>query len=213
MSKVRFFSLGFVALALFACGGGSDADSNPADSQSEEALSAGRALLKGAWVRSEDEAFGAQAIYLSPDGTFFRDNSRIVLGVMVNGGPTSPLRDTGTYSVSTANKTVTLHVANNQGHTNSEVYDYVFTPAVHALGIAPRNGHLPFAPAKLTLTAKSAPNVRVAQVDFQMADSYCKSDADCVKERADNTWDVFGGHGRASCAQAIESAANTCELK
>ena len=215
MSPTRLISLGFFAVALFACSGSSDATDPVGDEPSEEELSAGRAQLKGSWVRVESESggFGAQAYYFSPDGTFFRDNQSVLLGVAVPPAHAQhQWRDEGRYTVNTKKHTVTLRIMAD-GPDTVETLEYEYTPALVALGMPVQGGHMPHQPAKLQLHPKSTPTTRIAASNFQLADSYCTGDADCVKERKDKTWEP-DGRGSSTCAKPIESrGAGVCETK
>jgi hypothetical protein len=206
-------AVGFVTLGLLACEGGSS-ESSAGNDPSEQDLTAVKQQLSGSWGRVQEElgGFGARSIYFSPDGTFFRDRQSIVLGVLGPGSnPVREERDTGTYVVDMKSHTLQLTFAPDPTMppgTNTMTLDFALTPAHIVLGVIAPGSNAP-GRAKLMLQQHIRPGTLPATPPpehYEHADSTCKSDADCVKERADKTWDP-GRAGEPACKE------NACSLK
>jgi hypothetical protein len=216
MKIVSVLALGaftlLAACAVSSTDGGSDAEGSAQD------LSSKHVRLDGSWVRASDEfgGFGRRALYLGPDGKFFQDSQGILLGVMTN--PPKDPRSTGTYTIDTSKKTLTLAYP----HEGDEVtYHYDYMPARIILGVFAPGSTPPTGPAKLALTRQvtSQAGSAVSQIAFPtetyiFASSYCKSDADCDLEKADKTWEPTS-HGKPHCqldgdVENVESKVSFC---
>src|SRR5437867_2160373 len=102
-------SVGLMVSFTAAACGSSSGDASVVNGDDQDVTS-GRALLKGSWVRQGDEGDANEAIELRPDGTFFRDATRILNGAFVTGSvPTTLVRDTGAFTVHASTNTLTLH--------------------------------------------------------------------------------------------------------
>jgi hypothetical protein len=181
----------------------SDSDGASGEEGSAQDLSANKLNLSGSWVRSADEfgGFGSKALYLGPNGKFFQDAAPILLGVQVPAPKNN--RSTGTFAIDTSKKTLTLNYADT---SDKVTYHYDFTPARIILGVfAPGSSAPVGGVAKLALTrqVKSEPGAAVSQIAFptetyEFAPSYCISDADCDREKADKTWEPISS-GKSHC--------------
>jgi hypothetical protein len=181
----------------------SDSDGASVEEGSAQDLSAGKLNLSGSWVRSAGEfgGFGSKALYLGPNGRFFQDAAPILLGVKVP-APTNN-RSTGSYTIDTSKKTLTLSYP---ATSDKVTYHYDFTPARIILGLfAPGSSPPVGGVAKLALTrqVKSEGGAAASQIAFptetyELAPSYCLSDSDCNREKADKTWEPISS-GKAHC--------------
>ena len=179
MRTQTMFSVGLViSLAAIACGSPNGEATTGEDSQEVVAATAN---LKGSWVLQGD---GKEAIELRPDGSFFRDRTRILNGVFLPGHEPGMIRDQGTFKVS--GNTLDLSITKGQ----HEVFWFTYKAAPILNGV--------FLPGKepsaaLVLTRQPAPGSHVAfqPETFKLASSWCTAKADCVAERADKTWSTF----------------------
>jgi hypothetical protein len=196
----------------------SDSDGAPVEEGSAQDLSAGKLNLSGSWVRAQGEfgGFGSKALYLGPDGKFFQDTQGILLGVMTH--PPKNQRATGKYTVDTSKKTLTLTYPDT---SEKVAYHYDFTPAHIILGVfAPGSSPPVGGVAKLALTrqvnSEGGSGAATSQIAFptetyQLAPSYCTSDADCDREKADKTWEPIS-EGKTHCELGgdAETVVNVC---
>jgi hypothetical protein len=218
--SLKYLLSSVLLLSVVACSGSSDSSSDPAAPGDEQDITAGRSMLKGAWIRNEDESggFGSQALYLSPDGSYFLDSQTVLLGVRTP--PPRDSRETGKYTVNATKNTLTL---NADGVGGATTYNFTYTPARILLGMPAKNGGPPpGSPAKLTIQ-RQAPECQPGQAcshiafpneSFTLGDSYCKSDDDCEKEQKDKTWEPIS-QGRATCmtgADAFHGAGDKNQL-
>lgn len=175
-----------LALSVLAgCGGSADSQ-DQASSDSEDAVST--VFIRGSWVAVDASLGDAAAIDIRPDHKFFQDSTKILNGVMVNGSPEGLVRQTGTWSLSTKNKTLTLNYDHGWDSPDpyTVVYAYAYTAAPILNGVFVP-GHEPT--AKLALTEQPAKGSHVAYPTqkFDHADSWCTSDSDCKTELSDGT--------------------------
>jgi hypothetical protein len=207
-AKTLFFGGLILSLTTFACAAQTDTQDN-AQASSEEDLT-GRAEVKGAW-RPDSKAFDQnEAWVFHADGTFIHDQSRILNGVLIAGGP-PPGRDIGKFSVSKTKGTITLHVTEGWHSGDDEVYDFVYTPAKIMNGVF-LPGHEPTATLALTHPPPTnGSKIAYPTITFKMADSYCNglpnvSTADCTTEKKEGIW-TPAIDGEISC----DVATNTCQ--
>jgi hypothetical protein len=208
-AKTLFFGGLLLSLTTFACAAQTDTQDD-AQASSEEDLT-GRAEVKGAW-RPDSKAFDQnEAWVFHSDGTFIHDQSRILNGVLIAGGP-PPGRDIGKFSVSKAKGTITLHVTQGWHAGDVEVYDFLYTPAKIMNGMF-LPGHEPVATLALTHPPPTnGSKIAYPTITFRMADSYCNglpnvSTNDCETERNEGIWEPATA-GLSSC----NVAKNTCEV-
>jgi hypothetical protein len=219
---MKIFSV--LALGAFtfvaACAVSSPASDGSVEEGSAQDLTAGKLNLSGSWVRSAGEfgGFGSKGLYLGPNGEFFQDTQAILLGVMTH--PPKAERATGSYTIDRSKKTLTL----SYPETSDKVtYRYDFTPAHIILGVFTAGSSPPAGSvAKLALTrqvnAEEGSGAATSQIAFptenyELAPSYCTSDADCDREKADKTWEVLSsGEPHCSLGETAEPKleANRC---
>jgi hypothetical protein len=209
-AKTLFFGGLILSLTTFACAAQTDTQDEPQAASSEEDLS-GRAEIKGAW-RPDSKAFDQnEAWVFHSDGTFIHDQSRILNGVLIAGGP-PPGRDIGKFSVSKSKGTVTLTVTEGWHSGDSEVYDFKYTAAPILNGVF-LPGHEPTATLELTHPPPTnGSKIAYPTITFKMADSYCNglpnvSTNDCDVERKEGIW-TPAEDGVSSC----NVTKNECEV-
>jgi hypothetical protein len=194
-----------LALSILAGCSGSDTSQDQASSDSEDAVST--TFIRGSWVANDPSLGDAAAIDVRPDHKFFQDSTKILNGVLVNGSPQGLVRQTGTWSLSTKNKTLTLNYDHGwdspDPYTVVFAYSYTAAPILNGVYIP---GHGP--EAKLALTEQPAKGSHVAYPTqkFLHADSWCTSNADCKTELEDGT----SQEGLASCGKFVT---NSCEAE
>jgi hypothetical protein len=175
-----FLSALAVSSILVACA--ADTGSNnedPAQSDESEAdLTAAAKQLTGDW-KNDDGSL--DAFELRSDGTFIHDQMRVLNGVLVNDPGAPPFgRDSGHFSVSKKNGTVTLHITAGWHSGSTEVLSYSYTAAPILNGVF-LPGHEPA--AKLVLTQQPAPGSHVAYLPkhYTHKSSFCVAvGAECV---------------------------------
>lgn len=187
--RISSVALAFtLALPVVACAVQSNDDaSDPASDQgSEQDITAAKKNLLGSWTIGKDsKALTMTLAYeFRPDGTFWRDDTRVLNGFFIN-GPPPPTRTTGRYTVHA--HTLTLHIDSPQPATEELSYEYTAGRILNGVFLP---GKEPDTRAHLTLTQQPAPGSHVAYpaLTFDRADSYCTANADCDAERADKTW-------------------------
>ena len=169
----RIFCAAALSLSVFAvaCGAAPEAD-EAAEAESDELSSA--APIGGSWTASDDATF-QRAIVFNSDGTFFRDSTRILNGVLI-GGNTSPfVRTAGRYTVNNRRHTITLNVSSPTRAV--EKYSFAYSPATILNGIIVGPGGRP-AIESLTLTPKAGGPA----ASFARATSWCTASADCANQ-------------------------------
>ncbi len=204
MRHIRFSAAALVAFSVFACSSSSQDDSQPdgdnADTGTEQDITSARNNLEGSWtVADESKDLSSTVAYeLRPNGDFWRDDNRILNGVLVKGAPQPVARTSGTYVINTVNHTITLHVTSPIKAT--EVVAFEYTPGRVLNGVF-KPGSEPDTRASLTLTQQPAPMSHVAYpaIKFMHADSWCTSDGDCQDEAKDKSWAEGDGAKSVSC--------------
>jgi hypothetical protein len=188
--KQRFLGLGWVlcSFAALACGSSAGDSSNSADEAYTSSLTA---EIEGSWVLQGGLVEGLD---LRPDHTFFRDTTRVLNGMWINGGPPMK-RDTGTWHAKRSTQTLTLSV--DGGDVEVYTMDYTAAPVLNGMFLP---GHEPA--ATLVLTDDNG-----ASQTFKHASSWCTSDDDCATEQSDRTW-ATSGDGTPTC----DATTHACSL-
>ena len=213
--------IGVAASALFAvsigaCSSASQDDGTPqgdaVDQGTEQDLTSARSELKGSWTIADGskDLTSTVAYEFRPNGEFWRDDNRILNGVLVNGAPRPVERTSGTYTINTSKHQLTLHVTSPIKATEVLSFEYTAGKILNGVFLP---GKAPDTRAKLTLTEQPAPMSHVAYpaLDFDHADSWCTSDSDCADEAKDKTWAEGVGAASVSCdddARVCVAAAN-----
>jgi hypothetical protein len=200
--------VGACALPILACSANNNQSGDfgdAADQGSEQDLTAAKGQLKGSWTidPASQSLTPTLAYEFRPDGTFWRDDGKVLNGLAVKGDP-APARTTGHYVVNTRKRALTLHL--DSGDVEVLLYNY----AGRVLNGVFLPGPLQSAPeAHLTLVEQAPPmsNIQFPALKFDHASSYCVSDADCDAERADKTW-TPGGSGASQC----DAASRACTV-
>lgn len=205
MKTLHVFSAAFIAFSVFACAASSSDESDTpqgdnADQGNEQDITAAKSVLKGSWTISTDSKnlTSSVAYEFRPGGEFWRDDNRILNGVMVKDAPPPVQRTSGTYVVNTTKKTITLHITHPIESTEVVKYEYKAGKVLNGMFLP---GHEPDTRATLTLTQQPAPMSHVAfpALEFKAADSYCTADSDCKDEAKDKTWLDGAGAPAVSC--------------
>lgn len=210
-AKSLFFGSLLLSFSMFACAAETTDAANTQQGQEEDLTSAAKQIT-GAWHVGPKAFDNTEAFVFHTDGTFVHDQFRVLNGVLIAGGP-PPGRDTGTFTVSKSNGTITLHVKQGWHSGETQVYDYTYTPAKIMNGV-----YLPGAgpEAKLTLTHAPPTNgskIAYPAIEFTAQSSYCNglpnvSTNDCDIQRNEQTW-IPAGSGKSVC----NVAKNVCETK
>jgi hypothetical protein len=196
-------SLG-LALAVFACAADATDDSAPegdeVDTGNEQDITKAKSQLQGSWTiadESKDDT-STVAYELRPGGELWRDDNRILNGVMVKDAPRPVTRSSGTYTINTSKHTLTLHLKNPIKTTEVLTFDY--KPGRILNGVF-KPGSEPDTRATLTLTREPKPNerTRAPSYVFKHADSWCTADQDCKDEAKDKTWLEGTGAPSVTC--------------
>jgi hypothetical protein len=183
-----------LALTIAACAADASDDSNVpqgdnADQGNEQDITTAKSVLKGSWTISTDSKnmTSSVAYEFRPSGEFWRDDNRVLNGVMVKDAPPPVQRTSGTYVVNTTKKTITLHITSPINSTEVVSYDYKAGRVLNGMFLP---GHEPDTRASLTLTQQPAPMSHIAfpALVFKSADSWCTADTDCKDEAKDKTW-------------------------
>ncbi len=177
----------FSALALslaFAACGGSPASKGTGTSGTQAAT---LDQLHGSWTSTDGMNTGIQ---FNADTTFFRDATRILNGVMVNGGSSNGafVRTTGTYEIQ--DSTLILH--DDSGTDETFNIDYKPQPILNGVFLP---GKAPTATIALTpvvqVDGQFQPNIAFPTQHFRHPNSWCTSNADCSAEFSDGSWAPF----------------------
>ena len=202
--RIPFLFPAALALVLsataLACGSADATDPSSDTSDSSEDALSGRSTVKGTWVSQDGTDTGLD---LRPNGEFVRDTAKVLNGVFINGARPWQ-RDTGRFSVSVKNKTITLHV--DGGGDEVYAYEYKAAPVLNGMFLP---GHEP--EASLTLTRQPPPMSHIAfpAQHFKGAQSWCTEDTDCTRELHDGTWNPYFLNGsNPTCDVSTNSCIN-----
>lgn len=208
-AKSLFFGSLLLSLSVFACAAET---TDQADQSQEQDISAAAKQMAGAWHAGPKNFDSTEAYVFHTDGTFIHDQFRIMNGVLIAGGP-PPGRDVGTYTMSKAKGTITLHVKQGWHTGEIDVYDYAYTPAKIMNGV-----FLPGAGPEATLQLTHTPptngsKIAYPTITFTAQASYCNglpnvSTNDCNVQRTEKTW-IPSGSGASVC----DVSNNACDTK
>jgi hypothetical protein len=187
---VKFFSQTLVSLAValslasVAC----VAESGDVETAGDELSTRVPAELLGSWKVADE----ASAFNFRPNGTYFRDEARILNGIFLGGRPTT--RVSGGVKFNAARKVMTLsdNTSYRYEYKPGKIFNGVFLP-----------GSEPAATLKLTRfydakPGQAVPAIVFPTVEYRKVDSYCSADTDCATELADKTWTPRAS-GKAVC--------------
>ncbi len=197
-----FASAFSLAFTVVACGSAQDADATQSAAVDQD-MTAAKSELVGSWTITDasKDLTSSVAYELRPNGQFWRDDNRILNGVLVNGAPRPVQRTTGHYTVDADKNTITFRVespAEQKGVV--EVLSYTFEAGKILNGVF-LPGHEPDTRAHLTLQGIPAKGSHVAfpAIVYQRDPSYCTSTQDCQDEAKDKTWLEGAGAPAVSC--------------
>jgi hypothetical protein len=149
------------AATVFACSGSADDAANPTDQGTEQDIKSAKNALQGSWkIEAASENLTSDLSYdFDANGTFSRQVRKVLNGLFLPGHEPTETQS-GTYTVDTVKKQVTLHI--DSPNETEETYSYNVQPGKVLNGIFLPGHEPPPSHTVLSLTGVPAPMSHIA---------------------------------------------------